>query len=101
MELSAERVAVLELVPYHSAVFAMSDAQVNQLESVRLVREFVFGKSLPRHARGECKVIVLRSRERWLPPRKEERDAAEPLLPMAWMHLNAHVTANDACEARR
>jgi hypothetical protein len=91
----ARRIAVLELVPYHSTTFEMTAAQVNKLESARLARAFVFGELLPRQSRGECKVIVLRARQHWLPAGIAEREAAASQLPPARMPRNAYIAAED------
>ena len=73
MSLCAQSVAVLELVPYHSESFGLGDAQLDRLESVRLIRDFVHSGLLARQARGECLVIALRSANRWKIPGVEER----------------------------
>jgi hypothetical protein len=61
----ARRIAILELVPYHSEVFQLSDGRVNFLESVKLMRAFVRDELLPRSLRGECAIITMRGHERW------------------------------------
>jgi hypothetical protein len=94
LELCARRIAVLELVPYHSSNFRMSRRGIDAMGSTHLVRNFVFQELLPRHRKGDCKLIVLRSRELWLRP---EDDAAG--FPIPGMPRNAYIAKQDAAEA--
>lgn len=94
LDVCARHIAVLELVPYHSESFVLGRRAIDALESTRLVRDFVFEDLLPRHRRGDCKLIVLRSRDHWLRPGDDARD-----FPMAVMPRNALIAETDAAEA--
>jgi hypothetical protein len=94
LEVCSRSIAVLELVPYHSGNFKLNRREIDALESTRLMRNFVFGELLPRHRRGECKLIVLRSRELWLRPSDDAPD-----FPKAVMPRKAYVAEADAEEA--
>lgn len=61
----AKKVAVLQLVPYHSAEFRLSPKAVARLRSVQLIRQFVQGYLYERVCRGECQVIVARQIREW------------------------------------
>jgi hypothetical protein len=99
LELCAARIAVLELVPYHSAKSGMSTGSINQLESARLMREFVFSELLPRRDRGDCLVVTLRAWAKWLPPSGAERSPAHRQLPPARMPLSARLANDDVRKA--
>jgi hypothetical protein len=61
----ARATCALELLPYHSASFRMPPAVMNQLASVRLVREFVHQVLVPRAERKEALIIVTRGAKQW------------------------------------
>ena len=61
----ADEVAILELVPYHSARCPLSPGSMRRLESVRLMREFFAEYVLPRCANDECSVVVSRGAGVW------------------------------------
>jgi len=94
LELCAKHIAVLELVPYHSANFKMTRRSVDALESTSLIRDFVFGELVPRHRAKDCKLIALRSRELWLSA-KGQRSA----FPVPAMPRNAYIADRDAVNA--
>lgn len=61
----AAGIAVLELVPYHSRVFARNDRWVGGLESTRLMQAFVREELLPDHQANRRAVILMRAHARW------------------------------------
>lgn len=93
-EVCAAHIAVLELVPYHSANFRMSRRGIDTLASTNLIRDFVFTELLPRHRSKDCKLIVLRSRDLWLRPKEKATDLPVPATPR-----NAYIADRDAREA--
>jgi hypothetical protein len=94
LDVCSRNIAVLELVPYHSGVFKLDRREIDGLESTRLMRDFVFGELLPRHRSGDCKLIVLRSREKWLRPSDDAPDFPNPTL-----YRNAYIAETDARSA--
>lgn len=64
-----ERVAVLELVPYHGESFGVPDAVIDGLRSVALVQRFARENLLPRARNGEILVVVIRRQRDWGLPR--------------------------------
>jgi hypothetical protein len=94
LEVCARSIAVLELVPYHSGNFKLNRRAIDALESTRLIRDYVFGELLPRHRHGDCKLIVLRSRDLWMRPTDDTPDFPVPAMPR-----NAYVAEADAREA--
>lgn len=62
-----KHVCVLQLVPYHSTVFRLSDTVFSRLQSSRLVKAFV-AEMLRR--RPEVLVLVTRKAEKWALPRR-------------------------------
>jgi hypothetical protein len=61
----ARRLASIELVPYHSARFALPAKVCGQLDSVKLARQFVQNEVLKRVQSGEAIVIVARKAREW------------------------------------
>ena len=59
------KLAVLQLVPYHSLSFAVPDGVSNALESVALARAFVREELLPRARAGRCLIVVCRRASAW------------------------------------
>jgi len=57
--------AVIELVPYHSAAFGLPQSVVSQLRSVRLAQEYVREVVVPKAERGDAAVIVTRKAKLW------------------------------------
>jgi hypothetical protein len=94
-EVCAEHIAVLELVPYHSGNFKLKRRGIDALESTNLIRNFVFSELLPRHRDGDCKLIVLRSRDLWLRPGVKASGFPVPAMPR-----NAYIADRDARGAR-
>ena len=94
IDICAQNIAVLELVPYHSATFNMPQRRIDALASVKLMREFVFRELLPRHRQGDCKMLVLRSRNKWL---QSDYDGAD--LPQPTMPRSAYISNRDAEKA--
>lgn len=71
------KLAVIQLVPYHSAVFGLSPKALKQLPSVRLAQDFVRQTVSERVRAQKAIVIVLRQVKTWnpyLPPKPEEKD---------------------------
>lgn len=60
-----EEIALLQLVPYHSASFGLPRRLVEQLESVRLARTFLNDVLLPRARNGKALVVCTRAAKRW------------------------------------
>ncbi len=61
----ATRVAVLELVPYHSASFGLPNRILGELSSVRLAQRYVSQVLLPLARAGKITLIVARAGARW------------------------------------
>jgi hypothetical protein len=66
-----EKLAVIELAPYHSKKSAVLGPVLKSLHSVRLAKDFVHDELLPRAKSGDCLLVVTRSVEHWeLPAHK-------------------------------
>lgn len=61
----AAKVCVLEMVPYYSSAFGLSDRVVNEMASPKLVKRFVHEEVLPKARAGEALVVVTRQAKRW------------------------------------
>lgn len=61
----ARELASIELVPYHSANFALPDHVIRSLQSVKLARRFVLDKLVPRARSGDCLLVVTRAAKHW------------------------------------
>jgi hypothetical protein len=57
--------AVIELVPYHSAVFGMPRSAMDGLRSVQLAQQFVHEYVMPKMQRGDATVVVTRKAKLW------------------------------------
>lgn len=57
--------AAIELVPYHSESFGLSDRVVRDLRSVQLAQKYVREVVLPRAARGDATVVITRKAREW------------------------------------
>ncbi|TVP77629.1 MAG: hypothetical protein EA353_09935 [Puniceicoccaceae bacterium] len=66
----ADHVATLELVPYHSNHYGLSNKIVEQLQSVQLMRDFVRHELLPRAESGDCTLLITRKAKEWGIPEK-------------------------------
>lgn len=64
-QLLSQRIACVELVPYHSPEFGLPPKLVRRLESVQLVKLFVKEHLEPRAQRGEVLIIVARQVRKW------------------------------------
>lgn len=64
-KLLSKRIALLELIPYHSKNFGIKDKVVNQMASVRDIKYFVKEKIVPKARNNKCLIIVMRSSKRW------------------------------------
>jgi hypothetical protein len=60
-----QRIAVLELLPYHSTSFGVPDRVLNKLESVRLAQSFLHEQLVPRAKSGDCLIVVTRAAKKW------------------------------------
>lgn len=69
LEFVGHRIALLELVPYHSSSFGLPKSLVNELPSVGLVRSFVRQELVPRAKAGHVLLICTRAAKRWELPR--------------------------------
>jgi hypothetical protein len=65
LELVANRIAIIELVPYHSASFRLPRSLLGKLHSVRLARSFVHKVLLPRAKNGRVLLVCTRAAKRW------------------------------------
>ena len=63
--LLAERLCMIELVPYHSRQGAVATAVADRLPSSRRIRDWVEHDLRPRAERGEVALIVPRAARRW------------------------------------
>jgi hypothetical protein len=61
----ANRLAAIELVPYHSARFSPSSARPTRLKSAELAREYVHQQLVPRARAGQLTIIVTRHAKSW------------------------------------
>jgi len=57
--------ACIELVPYHSVSYALSDRVCEQLQSVRLARKYVHDFLRPRAEAGQVLIVVTRRCDKW------------------------------------
>jgi hypothetical protein len=62
---AATKICVIELVPYHSISFGLSDRVVRGMRSPVLARQFVHDEVLPRARRGDAAIIVTRQIQQW------------------------------------
>lgn len=61
----ARSICAIELVPYHSATFGLSERVIQKLESVWLAKDFVRESVVPRAQAGEVALVVTRSASLW------------------------------------
>ena len=62
-------IATLELVPYHSSSYGLTDRVVRSLRSVKLARAFVADVLMPRARAGRTLLVVARKAGHWGIPR--------------------------------
>jgi hypothetical protein len=60
-----KKIAILQLVPYHSASFGLPRSLWEKLHSVQLARSFVADHLIPRARAGEALVVCLRASKKW------------------------------------
>jgi hypothetical protein len=60
----SKKIACLELIPYHSSSFG-SHGLIKQLDSVKMVKEFVNRFLIPQAKKNKCTLIVTRQAEAW------------------------------------
>ena len=65
LEFFSEHIAILELVPYHSSTFSLAKGTMDQLEFVRLIKNFLHEEIVPRARKGDCTIIVTRKSKDW------------------------------------
>ena len=65
LKLLANRVAILELVPYRASSLGLPPKAIDSLESLGLMRAFAHQNLAPRAVRGEVLVIVTRKVDAW------------------------------------
>ena len=65
LQLLSNKIAVLELVPYHSKSFGLPELKMDKLESVRLMRDFVKQDLLERSNKNGTIIIVTRKAKYW------------------------------------
>jgi len=61
----SKSIAMLELVPYHSASFGLTDRVMSGLHSVQLARSFLTEVILPRTKASQVLLVVVRQAKRW------------------------------------
>lgn len=61
----ASSLCVLELVPYHSSSFGLSDRIVSKMASARLARKFVHDVLVPKARDGTALIVVTRQAKGW------------------------------------
>ena len=61
----SHKIAVLELVPYHSSHFKLPKKEIKKLKSVKLMRDYVTSYVLPRSRKNEACIIVTRKNNYW------------------------------------
>ena len=59
------QLAAIQLVPYHSATFALSAGVMTEMASVNLAKRYVHEVLLPKAKLRECLIIVARSGRLW------------------------------------
>lgn len=62
---AAANTCVIQLVPYHSISFGLTEGVVRGMRSPRLAKQFVHDHVLPRVRRGDALLIVTRQKQRW------------------------------------
>ena len=68
-EFLATKVASIELSPYHSTSFRNHDRLLENLHSVKLAREYVEKKLVPRAKSGKAIIIATRAVKHWNLPK--------------------------------
>jgi hypothetical protein len=66
-----EHLAVLELLPYHSATFGIAGKKLEKLKSVALARSFVLETLVPKAQAGKCLIVATRAKGYWRLPEHE------------------------------
>ncbi|MFW9873091.1 MAG: hypothetical protein ACFFG0_08330 [Candidatus Thorarchaeota archaeon] len=61
----SKKIALLELIPYHSKNFGLSDKIINKMNSVRTIKNYVKKVLVPKARNHECVIIVMRSSKNW------------------------------------
>ena len=61
----SKKIAVLELIPYHSKIFRLDDKIINQLSSVRDIKNYAKDKIVAKARDNKCLLIIIRSSKRW------------------------------------
>jgi len=88
------RLAAIELVPYHSASFAVPSQKFEQLRSVKLAHAFV-QNLLPRAREGECLIIATRAVKHWNLPEQNNVVNYSPNEARS-AHLSPHSRGGSA-----
>lgn len=61
----SKKIAVLELIPYHSKSFRLSDKVIERMTSVRDIKNYVKKRLVPKARDHKCLIIVMRSSKKW------------------------------------
>ena len=61
----SKKIATVELLPYHSRNFGLSENELSKFESVKLVREFAQKELVKLANNGEAIIIVIRKANHW------------------------------------
>lgn len=64
-KLLSKKIALLELIPYHSKSFGLKDIIINKMASVRDIKHYVKEKIVPKARNNKCLIVVMRSSKRW------------------------------------
>ena len=67
----SKRIAVLELVPYHSKSFSLSNKDFNRLYTPSVMLDFVKNYVVPRVQNGQACIISTRNSSRWNLPKND------------------------------
>lgn len=65
LSILAQSVCCLQLVPYHSQSFGLSNKILESLSSVRTITQYARNVLVPRARSGEAVIVVARKRDRW------------------------------------
>ncbi len=64
-EFFQKKIAILELVPYHSINFHLKGKTFNELHSVKLIRSYVIDVLVPKAQKRQCLIIIARGERMW------------------------------------
>jgi hypothetical protein len=91
-----ENIAVIELLPYHSATFAVPNRALQKLQSVELARNFVHEVLVPNARSGECLIVATRAKSQWKLPENERNIICYSGSEARAAHLSANSRGGKA-----